>query len=184
MRRLGDELGFEAMSLYRHVANKDDLLDGMLDLVLTEWQLPDADTDWADAVKASARSVHDGLRRHPWAARLLTAGARFRPGRARYMNSLLGRLRGAGFDADSTYSVYHVLDGYIFGFSLWEIAYTTIADDVRGRVAELMETIPWDEYTHLAEHRDQHMSEGPHQEVNSFEVGLDLILDGLQNLSR
>ena len=88
-------------------------------------------------------------------------------------------------DADSTYSVYHVLDGYIFGFSLWEIAYTTAADDLRGRsVAELMETIPWDEYTHLAEHPDQHMSEGPHQEVNSFEVGLDLILDGLQNFSR
>jgi AcrR family transcriptional regulator len=184
MRRLGDELGFEAMSLYRHVANKDDLLDGMLDLVLAEWQLPDADTDWADAVKASARSVHDGLRRHPWAARLLTAGGRFRPARARYMNSLLGRLREAGFDADSTYSVYHVLDGYIFGFSLWEIAYTTIADDVRGRAAELMETIPWDEYSHLAEHRDQHMSEGPHQQVNSFEVGLDLILEGLQNFSR
>ena len=82
MRGLGDELGFEAMSLYRHVANKDDLLDGMLDLVLAEWQLPDADTDWADAVKASARSVHDGLRRHPWAARLLTAGGRFRPARS------------------------------------------------------------------------------------------------------
>src|ERR1044072_9033330 len=164
MRRLGDELGFEAMSLYRHVANKDDLLDGMLDVVLAEWQLPDADADWADAIKAIARSVHDGLRRHPWAARLLTTGAHFRPARLRYMDGLLGRLRRAGFDADSTYHVYHVLDGYIFGFSLWEIAYTTIADDVRGRVLELMETIPWDEYTHLAEHRDQHMSEGPHQE--------------------
>jgi len=184
MRRLGDELGFEAMSLYRHVANKDDLLDGMLDVVLAEWQLPDADADWADAIKASARSVHDGLRRHPWAARLLTTGAHFRPARLRYMDGLLGRLRRAGFDADSTYHVYHVLDGYIFGFSLWEIAYTTIADDVRGRVLELMETIPWDEYTHLAEHRDQHMSEGPHQEEDAFEVGLGLILDGLQKSLR
>src|SRR5256885_16199821 len=81
MRRLGDELGFEAMSLYRHVANKDDLLDGMLDLVLAEWQLPDDDGSWVEAVKTSARSVHDALRRHPWAARLLTTGARFRPAR-------------------------------------------------------------------------------------------------------
>ncbi len=184
MRQLGDELGFEAMSLYRHVANKDDLLDGMLDVVLAEWEPPDDDADWADAVKVSARSVHDSLRRHPWAARLLTTSARLPPARIGYMNSLLGRLRAAGFGADRTYSVYHVLDGYIFGFSLWEIAYTTVAEDVRGRVAELMETIPWDEYTHLAEHRDQHMSDGPHQEVNSFEIGLDLILDGLQESLR
>src|SRR6476659_7226720 len=63
MRRLGDELGFEAMSLYRHVANKDDLLDGMLDLVLEEWQLPAGQGDWAEAIRASANSVHDALRR-------------------------------------------------------------------------------------------------------------------------
>ena len=65
MRRLGDELGFEAMSLYRHVANKQDLLDGMLDLVLAEWQLPDGKGDWAEAIRTSANSVHDALRRHP-----------------------------------------------------------------------------------------------------------------------
>jgi AcrR family transcriptional regulator len=178
MRRLGDELGFEAMSLYRHVANKKDLLDGMLDLVLAEWQLPDGRDDWTDAIRASARSVHDALRRHRWAARLLMTGSHIRPGRLRYMESLLGRLRGAGFDADTTYHVYHLLDGYIFGFSLWEIAYTTIPIDAEA-VARLMQTIPWDEHPHLAEHRDQHVDEGPHREVNAFEVGLDLILDGL-----
>src|ERR1044072_3476386 len=84
MRRLGAELGFEAMSLYRHVANKDDLLDGMLDVVLAEWQLPDADADWADAIKASARSVHDGLRRHPGGAPRLPKGAHPPPGPRRY----------------------------------------------------------------------------------------------------
>jgi len=180
MRRLGEKLGFEAMSLYRHVANKDDLLDGMLDLVLGEWELPDAEGDWAEAIKTSALSVHDALRRHPWAARLLTTGARFRPARIRYMEGILGRLRAAGFDLDTTYHVYHVLDGHIFGFSLWEIAYTTIADEAKGRASKLMGTIPWDEYPNLAEHRDQHMSEGPHQEVSAFQVGLDLILDGLR----
>jgi AcrR family transcriptional regulator len=180
MRRLGEKLGFEAMSLYRHVANKDDLLDGMLDLVLGEWELPDAEGDWAEAIKTSALSVHDALRRHPWAARLLTTGARFRPARIRYMEGILGRLRAAGFDLGTTYHVYHVLDGHIFGFSLWEIAYTTIADEAKGRASKLMGTIPWDKYPNLAEHRDQHMSEGPHQEVSAFQVGLDLILDGLR----
>ena len=177
MRRLGEELGFEAMSLYRHVANKNDLLDGMLDLVLAEWQLPDGQGDWIEAVRTSALSVHDALRRHRWAAQLLMTGGHIRPARLRYMERLLGRLRDAGFDAETTYHVYHLLDGYIFGFSLWEIAYTTPFD--AEVVSRLMQTIPWDEYAHLAEHRDQHMSDGPHREVSAFEVGLDLILDGL-----
>ena len=134
MRRLGEELGFEAMSLYRHVANKQDLLDGMLDLVLAEWQLPEGDDDWKDAIRSSANSVHDALRRHPWAARLLMTGSHLRPVRLRYMDGLLSRLHDAGFDPTTTYSVYHLLDGFIFGFSLWEIAYTSIPMDARGRV--------------------------------------------------
>ena len=179
MRRLGEELGFEAMSLYRHVANKNDLLDGMLDLVLAEWQLPDGQGDWREAIRTSALSVHDALRRHRWAAQLLMTGTHLRPARLRYMERLLGRLRDAGFDAETTYHVYHLLDGYIFGFSLWEIAYTTIPLDAEV-VSRLMQTIPWDEYAHLAAHRDQHMSDGPHREVSAFEVGLELVLDGLQ----
>jgi len=179
MRRLGEELGFEAMSLYRHVANKDDLLDGMLDLVLAEWQLPDSRGDWSQAIRASALSVHDALRRHRWAAQLLMTGSHIRPARLRYMELLLGRLSDAGFAAETTYHVYHLLDGYIFGFSLWEIAYTTIPLDAEA-ASRLMQTIPWDEYEHLAAHRDQHMSDGPHREVSAFEVGLDLILGGLE----
>lgn len=179
MRRLGEELGFEAMSLYRHVANKKDLLDGMLDLVLAEWQLPEGEGDWIGAIRTSARSVHDALRRHRWAAQLLMTGDHVRPARLRYMDALLARLRDAGFDADTTYHVYHLLDGYIFGFSLWEIAYTTIPLDAEV-VSKLMQTIPWDEYPHLAEHRDQHLSEGPHRDVSAFEVGLDVILHGLR----
>jgi AcrR family transcriptional regulator len=179
MRRLGEELGFEAMSLYRHVANKNDLLDGMLDLVLAEWQLPDGEGDWIEAIRTSARSVHDALRRHRWAAQLLMTGDHLRPARLRYMDCLLARLRDAGFDADATYSVYHLLDGYIFGFSLWEIAYTAVPLD-DAAVTQLMQAIPWAEYPDLTEHRDQHMAEGPHREVSAFDVGLDLLLDGLQ----
>jgi AcrR family transcriptional regulator len=179
MRRLGEDLGFEAMSLYRHVANKKDLLDGMLDLVLAEWQLPGQGGEWREAIRTSAGSVHDALRRHPWAAQLLMTGSHVRPARLRYMDGLLRRLHDAGFDAASSYHVYHLLDGYIFGFSLWEIAYTTIPLDAEV-VSRLMQTIPWEDYPHLAEHRDQHLDDGPHREVSAFEVGLDLILDGLE----
>ncbi len=165
MRRLGEELGFEAMSLYRHIANKDDLLDGMLDLVLAEWQLPDDQGDWIQAIRTSALSVHDGLRRHRWAAQLLMSGKHLRPARLRYMDRLLSTLGRAGFDTEATYHVYHLIDGYIFGFSLWEIAYTTMPLDA-DQVTDIMRTIPWDDYTHLATHRDQHMSDGPHRDVS------------------
>jgi AcrR family transcriptional regulator len=178
MRRLGDELGYEAMSLYRHVANKSDLLDGMLDIVVTEWEAPDAEPDWRAAIRRSARSVHDALRRHRWAAQLLMSGSHIRPARLRYMDRLLASLREAGFSADATYSVYHLLDGYIFGFTLWEIAYTTIPLDDEA-VTRLMQSIPWNQYPDLTGHKDQHMAEGAHHEANAFEVGLDLILTGL-----
>jgi hypothetical protein len=78
-----------------------------------------------------------------------------------------------------TYYVYHLLDGHIFGFSLWEIAYTTMPLD-EADVVKLLEAIPWDEYPHLTKHRDEHLTEGPHEEVSAFEVGLDLILEGLE----
>lgn len=182
MRHLGHELGFEAMSLYRYVASKDDLIDGMVDLVLAEWQLPGDADDWTESVRTSARSVHDALRRHRWAARLLMTGMRPRPARLQYMEWLLGRLREAGFDADSTYSVYHLLDGFVFGFTLWEIAYTSAALDDEEIVSKIMNAIPWDDLPHLAEHRDQHLADGPHREVSAFEVGLDFILDGLRDM--
>jgi AcrR family transcriptional regulator len=181
MRRLGEELGYEAMSLYRHVANKDDLLDGMLDLVLAEWELPGAERDSVDAIRTTARSVHQGLRRHPWAARLLMTGAHIRPRRLAYGEFLLAKLADAGLDADRKYHVYHLLDGFIFGFSLWEIAYTNTGDpDLAERAAEFMRKIPWDDYPNFTEHRDQHLTEGPHREVNAFDVGLDLILAGVR----
>jgi AcrR family transcriptional regulator len=179
MRRLGERLGFEAMSLYRHVASKDDLLDGMLDLVLAEWELPEGEGEWARRIRASAVSVHDALRRHPWAAQLLIAGARVRPARLRYMESLLACLRGAGFDADRTYHLYHLLDGHIFGFTMWEIAHTAVPLDDE-RVVKLFASIPWDEYPNVTEHRDQHLTEGPHRAASAFEVGLDLLLQGLE----
>jgi AcrR family transcriptional regulator len=180
MRKLGQVLGFEAMSLYNHVPNKDDVLDGIVDLVLAETELPVSDGDWETAVRTSAVSVHRILRDHSWAAKLLMSPERVRPARLRYMDSLLGRLRTAGFSADTTYHAYHVLDGYIFGFSLWETSHTYTAEQVTQFVATFGRDITPDTYPYLHEHGQQHMNEGPHHDVSAFEFGLDLILDGLK----
>src|SRR5262249_26212893 len=120
MRELGRELGYEAMALYRHVANKDEIVDGILDLVLEETVLPEGDGDWRDAIRRSAVSVHEALDRHPWATHLLASSARLRPRRLAYMEALLARLDAAGLSDEATYHAYHVLNGYIFGFALWQ----------------------------------------------------------------
>src|SRR4051794_32405609 len=99
MRKLGQALGFEAMSLYNHVANKNDLLDGILDLVLEEIEPPSPAGDWDAAIRGSAISVHEAFRLHPWACPLLMSPGRMRPVRLRYVDLLLGRLREAGFSA-------------------------------------------------------------------------------------
>jgi AcrR family transcriptional regulator len=182
MRKLGQALGFEAMSLYNHVANKDDVLDGILDLVLAESEPPAAAGEWDTAIRSSAISVHEALRRHPWACTLLMSPGRVRPARLRYMDLLLGRLREAGFSAETTYHAYHVLDGHIFGFSLWERSHTYTAEEVSNFAAKFAQTITADAYPYLHEHAQQHFSEGPHREGSAFELGLDLILDGLKKI--
>ena len=182
MRKLGQALGFEAMSLYNHVANKDDVLDGILDLVLDESEVPSPAGAWDEAIRASAISVHEALRRHPWSCALLMSPGRIRPARLRYMDSLLGRLREAGFSAETTYSAYHVLDGHIFGFSLWETSHTYTAEEVSSLEAKFEQTITADAFPYLHEHAQQHFSEGPHREVGAFELGLDLIVHGLEQI--
>jgi len=182
MRKLGQVLGFEAMSLYNHVANKDDVLDGILDLVLAESEPPSPAGDWDAAVRESAISVHAALRRHPWACGIVMDPGRIRPARLRYMDLLLGRLREAGFSAETTYHAYHVLDGHIFGFSLWETSHTYSPEEVSDFVERFSQTITPEAYPYLHEHGEQHFNEGPHQEVSAFEFGLDLIVDGLKKI--
>jgi AcrR family transcriptional regulator len=179
MRKLGQALGYEAMSLYNHVSSKDDLLDGILDLVLAEMKPPDMDGGLA-AIRASSLAAHEALTRHPWAAGLLTASGRIRPARIEFMDALLGTLRNAGFSAETTYHAYHVLDAHIVGFSLWQASHGQIpadVDDVRGFIDRI---VPPATYPYLHEHGIQHLEEGPHQDVPAFEYGLDLLLESLE----
>ena len=182
MRGLGQQLGFEAMSLYNYVENKDDVIDGMLDAVLAEGRPPAPDGDWATAIRESAISVHDALQQHPWALRLLLEPSRIRPARLHYMDSLLGRLREAGFSAELTYTAYHVLDAHILGFSLWESAHTFTGVDPADMQRTIEQVFESGAYPHLREHAQQHYDEGPHREVSAFELGLDLIIDGLKKM--
>jgi AcrR family transcriptional regulator len=183
MRKLGQALGYEAMSLYNHVANKDDVLDGILDLVLAEMEPPDPEGG-LPAIRAAALSAHEALRRHSWAAGLLMTPTRVRPGRLEFMDALLGALRTAGFSAETTYHAYHVIDAHIIGFSLWQSTHDfslpeELSKDIRATIERM---IPRETYPHLYEHGMQHLEPGPHQDTSAFEFALDLLLGGLERL--
>jgi AcrR family transcriptional regulator len=181
MRKLAQRLGVEAMTLYYYMTKKDDILDGILDLVVSEIELPSEGGDWKASLRGSAISAHQVLLRHPWACGLMMAPARIRPGRLRYMESVLKRLREAGFSAEMTHHAYHALDSHILGFTMWEVGYTTGIKELPDSGATLRRALTLDEYPYLVEHMEEHVtaSRGDDGEI---EFGLDLILDGLEKI--
>jgi AcrR family transcriptional regulator len=181
MRKLGQELGVEAMSLYNHVANKDEVLDGIVEAVVREVDLPPEGTDWKEALRRNAISTHEALMRHPWAASLWWRRAEG-PDRMRTAELMLRMLREAGFSDDLTYHGYHVLVGHILGFTLQAQSFPIeTKEELQEMAAKFLEDFPSDEYPHLADHIRQHVEPGVSDE-RAFEFGLDLILDGLERM--
>jgi AcrR family transcriptional regulator len=183
MRKLADELGVQAMSIYNHVANKEDLLDGILDSALAEIVVPSPDVDWRSQIREVAVSAHEAMLRHPWAADL-SVRAKPGPGRLQYAESLLGSLRNAGFSKELTFHAYHIVESYIQGFTALVLNYRAVdpkaLDDV---VERFMRGDYAEEFPHFTEHARQHMEPEPGQDdVNAFELGVELMLDGLERL--
>ena len=183
MRRLAKELGVEAMSLYNHVANKDEILGGIVEIVASEVEVPSDPASWKDSIRRSAISAHDAFLRHRWACQLMTNTPAVVPSRMRWMEGVLATLRGAGFSPNLTHHAYHALDSHITGFTLWQVSFPF---DTREELLDLAEDflrrIPADEYPYVIEHAQEHMAEPDPDEPTEFEFGLDLILDGLERL--
>ena len=180
MRRLARALGVEAMSLYYHAANKDAILDGVVDLVMQEIELPTAGGDWKAALRASAISAHRVLQSHPWACNLLMSAPRIMPARLRQIDALLGILREAGLPDETTDLAYHAIDSHILGFTLWEAGYTSGFKDLPPDFAQtFLRDLPVEHYPNLAEHIAFHLRPRSGERPSEFEFGLDLILDGL-----
>jgi AcrR family transcriptional regulator len=184
MRKIAQELGVEAMSLYYHVADKDEILNGIVEIVESDIELPNRGTDWKQALRRTAMSAHDVFERHPWAASLTLSITGKRPVRWRYMNGILGCLREAGFSAEMTDLAYHALESHIAGFTLWSSQIDVDEEDLPGLAAEFLATLPVDELPYVVEHVDQHMKERSPENEGAFAFGLDLILDGLERIRR
>jgi AcrR family transcriptional regulator len=183
MRKLGHKLGVEAMSLYNHVRNKEDMLDGMVDVVFGEIDLPPSGADWRTAMRKRAISLRQGLLRHPWANGLMESRTNPGPANLRHHDAVLGSLRRAGFSVDLAAHTYSILDGYIYGFTQTEL---TLPFRNPGEVAEVAENIMEGfrpgEYPYLAEMAVDRAMKPGYNYGDEFEFGLDLILDGIKRV--
>jgi AcrR family transcriptional regulator len=162
------------MSLYNHVANKDDILDGMVDLVVSEIDLPPDAVGWREAMRCRAISAQAVYSRHPWASALMDSRTSSGPARLQYFDWILGTLRQAGFTQEMTARAISVLDSYVYGFGRQQLNMSAGSDVKPEEAAE--------EYPHLREMVVEYAMNAGHDESADFEFGLSLILDGLQRL--
>ena len=183
MRKLGQELGVEAMALYHHFANKDDLVDSMVDLVFGEIELPPTGGDWRTAMRQRAIAVRDALQRHRWAIGLMESRRRPGPANLRHHDAVIGSLRAGGFDIAMAAHAYSLLDSYIYGFALTKmnLPFET-SDDVAEVAQSMLEPFPADEYPYMVEILTDHVMKPGYDYGEEFEYGLDLILNGLERV--
>ena len=182
MRELGRLLGVEAMSLYNHVANKDDLLGGMVDVVIGEIELPALEVDWREAMQSRAFSAREAFKRHPWAPILIDSRVSGGPGRLRYFEAVLGVLRQAGFTVELAGRAFSLIDSYIYGFGRQSLHMASgDGGDVPAAEA-FLRAFPAEEFPYLAEMAAASASRPGYDEAADFEFGLNLILDGLQRV--
>jgi AcrR family transcriptional regulator len=181
MRKLAQELGVEAMSLYNHVENKDDIVGGILELVAGEVEIPADDSDWKTALRLRGISAHDAFSRHRWAAGIWMSSRRGGRSGMRDGEAILRLLREAGFSSDLTYHAFHVFNGYVLGFTIQELNFPYDREQLKTMAATFLDDFPVDDFPYLAEHITQHVEPGDHHQ-SEFAFGLELILDGLERL--
>lgn len=177
MRKLGQQLGVEGMALYNHVANKDELLDGMVDLITRRFELPNGGQDWKGALRRSAISAHAVLLAHDWACTLSISRGTVGPARLGYAESVLGCFRDAGFSVQLAHHALHAYNSHIFGFTLQEMSRFTL-DELGPHVAAISQGQLAQEYPRITET----ILGSVHDDEYEFALVLDLILDGLDRL--
>jgi len=180
MRRLGEELGVGPMALYRHVANKDDLVDAMVDVVFGEIGVPSLGVDWRTAMRDRAIAVHDALLRHRWATGMMESRRNPGPASLQHHDAVIGSLRAAGFDIATAAHAYSLLDSYLYGFAATQMNLPFTPDDVGEKAESMLQPFAAGAYPHLTEMLTDHIMRPGYDYADEFEYGLDVILEGLE----
>ena len=181
MRRLATQLRVEAMSLYNHVANKEDIVDGLVDLVFSEIELPEPGEEWRAAMRRRAISTREALNRHRWAVGLMEGRMNPGPATMRKHNAVMGCLREAGFSFRDAVHVYSVQDAYIYGFALQErgLGFETPEESAQVIEQQRANVPAMDEFPYLVEVA-QELGQAGYDYETEFSFGLDLILDAVE----
>jgi hypothetical protein len=179
MRRLGAELGVEAMSLYKHVSSKEEILDGSVELVIGEIEIPNEGAGWKEAMRRRATSAREVLSRHSWAIGLLEARGSTGPTALRYLDAILGNLRSAGFSIENAVHAFWLLDSFVYGQVIQETSLPiSTSAEMTDSPGSILEQITADQYPHLVE-IGEHARRSEYSVDREFEFGLDLILEAL-----
>jgi AcrR family transcriptional regulator len=180
IRRLADALDVKPMTIYHHVANKEAIIDGMIDLVFAEIELPDPDLPWKEAIRRRCISARGALARHRWAAPYMESRTTPGPALLTHHDAMLGCLR-QEMSIEMTAHAYALLDSYVYGFAMQEANLpATGGDDMAELAAAMVEQFPTDQYPHLGEFTAEHVMQPGYDFSDEFDFGLDLILDGLE----
>jgi AcrR family transcriptional regulator len=183
IRSLAEHLGVKPMSVYHYVANKDEILDGIVDLVFGEIELPVAGGDWRSAMSRRADSARTALRRHPWAIGLMESRTAPGPATLRHHDAVIGALRAAGFSVAMTAHAYALIDSYIYGFALQEVSLPFNGPETVDDVTEpMLRQFPKGKYPHFAEMATEYVLQPGYDFGDEFDFGLTVILDALTNL--
>jgi AcrR family transcriptional regulator len=183
MRNLARGLGVVPMALYKHVANKDELLDGMIDVVVGEIDPPTEGTDWKTAIRERILSARRALLRHPWASRVIESRPEPTPTVIEYMDSMLGLFRSGGFSVDMTHHAVHAMGSRLLGFSQELFDDTAAAPPDSEVIQAMAKRYPYiGELVRSITHDDASVVGGGCDDQFEFEFALDLMLDGLERL--
>jgi AcrR family transcriptional regulator len=181
MRNLAQALKVEAMSLYNHVSGKEDILDGLVELVVAELALPAPGGDWRAAMRERAHSAHEVLMSHPWATMLFVSRMNVGPNMLRYVDATIGCLRAAGFSYAMADHAWNALDAYVYGFTLQRLNFPLEPKEYASSAQQFLPMIPRETHPHLRGMAEE-VIEGRHDGVQHLPLGLELLLTGLEQL--
>lgn len=180
MRKLAQALGVEAMSLYNHISNKDDVLDGITDLVVGEIFVPTVGGDWQAEMRKRATSAHEVLMRHPWASLLMASRVNIGPAMLRYGDATIGCLIAAGFSYELADRAWNAIDSHVYGFTLQKLNFPFDPSEYASAAEQFLPMLPVEQYPYMFA-LARTVIDGTHHGVHDFEFGLGLILDGLEH---
>lgn len=184
IRKLADHLGTKPMTLYHHVANKEAILDGMVDVVFSEIALPPAELPWREAIQRRCRSARQVLGRHPWAVPLMESRTSPGPATLRHHDAVLGCLQAGGLPTPVVAHAYAIIDAFVYGFAVQEASLPAQdTEDLSDLAEQLVATMPADAFPHLTAFTFDHVLQPGYDFGDSFDVGLELILDGIESLA-